>query len=60
MISMTCVKAMPDDIVVFRIRIIARHGQSESDLRISMRYVFSLFEEYVDDETPRVHKIAQT
>ena len=57
---MKCVNAMPDDIVVFVSCILARQGLSESDLRISMRYVFSVFDEYVDDEAPDGHKIAPT
>ena len=45
MISMKCVNAMSDDIVVFNNCMLARQKQSESDLRISMKYVFSVFDE---------------
>ena len=44
-IPMKCVNAMSDDIVVFGSCIIARQGLSESDLSISMRYVFSMLDE---------------
>ena len=57
---MKCVNAMPDDIVVSTNCILARQGQSDSDLRISMGYVFCVFDEYVDDEAPRGNKIAPT
>ena len=43
--SMNCVNAMSDDIVMFLNCILGRQGPSESDLRISMRYVFSVFDE---------------
>ena len=32
-------------------------GASQSDLNISMRYVFSMFDEWVEDEASRGHKI---
>ena len=60
MISMKCVHAMSDDPVVFGTCFLARQGQSESELRISMKYVFSVFDEKGDDEALRNNKIART
>ena len=57
---MKCVNAMPDDIVVFGNYIIARQGESESDLRISMKHDISMCYKHVDDEGPRGYKIAPT
>ena len=57
---MKCVNAMSDDIVVLGSCIIAWQGRSESDLSISMRYVFSMFDEWVEDEAPRGPKITPT
>ena len=44
-ISMKCVNAMSDDIVILGNCVISRQGLSASDLSISMRYVFSMFDE---------------
>ena len=60
MIPMMCVNSMSDDLVVFGSCIFAQQGLSESDLSISIGYVFSMFDEYVDDEAPRGPKIAPT
>ena len=56
-IPMKCVNAMPDDIVVLGRFIIARQGPSEHELSISTRYVFSMFDEKVEDEAQRSSKI---
>ena len=57
-ISMMCVNAVSDDLVVLGSCMFARQGPSESELSISMRYVFSMFSEYVDDEVPKSPMIA--
>ena len=47
---MKCVNSMLDDIDVSRYCILARQGQSQTDLKVSHMYLFIMFDEQIDDD----------